>query len=385
MLRNLLFRRNEGAEGEATAILSAPGREAVRKDVFDCYNRFLGREPDPAGLESWTATVKAGLSFDDLRSRFIGSGEFHARSPEAKAAALASVWPGDPLRFSMDDIDSVVAALQVEGFRERVTAGAFMLPDDFDTTLSPDSPEYAAQQLALWRIVTGRSAYDPEVDEDTPEVGGLDAIYRPAFYSTEDPLVAGEHLVALGHMVKLSGLKPGGRALEYGAGFGQIALAFARLGFKVDTVDINRHFSGAVNQVAAHFKVDLTAHVDAFGFNPAGAPSSYDLIYFYESFHHCLQFREVLPRLRDMLKEGGRILLGGEPVLPHDHPLLPYPWGLRLDGECVAVMRQRGWMELGFREDYLLGVFAEAGFAVTKHELPGFHYATVYVAEKRPL
>src|SRR5262249_38732312 len=157
-------------------------------------------------------------------------------------------------------------------------------------------------------------------------------------------------------------LRAGDRALEYGAGFGQIALALARLGVEVHTVDINPAFCDVVSKLAKRYSVNLSSKVGRFGEAPSDAPESYDLIYFYESFHHCLEFPALIERMKRLLSAKGRIILAGEPIVADDSALVPYPWGIRLDGECVAVIHQRGWMELGFRESFLMSLFVRSGF-----------------------
>lgn len=122
----------------------------------------------------------------------------------------------------------------------------------------------------------------------------------------------------------------------------------------------------------------LTGHVGQFGANPAGEPNAYDLVYFYESFHHCLDFHALIPRLGDLLKPAGRVVMAGEPIIVEHNALMPYPWGIRLDGENVLIMRERGWMELGFREHYLMAKFEEAGYRGVKRTASDFHYATLY-------
>lgn len=282
------------------------------------------------------------------------------------------------LRFDFSEIDDVWRALADPARKEQYQQGYFPLPDWFVADLDPRGAEYRDQQLSLWRAITGRAAYRPERDEDCPEISAMDSIYRPAFYATGDAAVAGDHLMALGHLLKRSGVGPKARILEYGAGFGQIALAFARLGATVETVDINPAFCTAISALSAHYRVDLTPHLAPFGFNPAGRPGAYDLIYFYESFHHCLEFQALLPVLHAMLAPDGRVLLAGEPIFTEASDSMPFPWGIRMDGENVAITRLRGWMELGFREDFLLAAFAAAGFRVTKYPSHNSHYATVY-------
>ena len=360
--------------------LSAPvSPQASADDLEGCYRLYMSREPDEDGRSNWMRRVVEGITLDEMRYHFIASPEFHARPVEQKLAALAGLGEGSPRRFSLSDVMTVTAASYVEGFRDQVLTGAFELPESFDRTLAPEDPAFREQQLAFWRLITGRESYDPAKDEDTPEIAGLDVLNRPAFYMKGEAGFAGEQLMAMGHILQLSQLRAGARVLEYGGGFGQIALAFARLGIQVDTVDINPHFCAAVTALADRYGVDLTSHVGEFGDNPAGTPGAYDLIYFYESFHHCLDFKAVIGRLKAMLKPGGKIIMAGEPILTVPEPALPYPWGLRMDGENVIIMRSRGWMELGFMEDFLLKTFAEAGFTGVRHNLGGVRYATAYV------
>lgn len=343
------------------------GEAATHEDLTLCYRTFLGREPDAAGLQTWGQKIEAGMSFDELAAVFRGSPEYLGRQGGKDT----------PVVFGADQIDDIWKGLHDPARVISCKLSTMRLPEGFDLTLDPDSEAWRAQQLDLWALITRRTDYDPLRDEDTPEIGEMDAVLRPSFYATKQTAIVGDHLLGMGQLLKRADLRPGARVLEYGAGFGQIALAFARTGVTVDTVDVNPAFCGAVRQLAERYEVDLTAHVGTFGDNPASEPAAYDLIYFYESFHHCLDFRAVLPKLRAMLKPGGRILMAGEPIFAGPHPALPYPWGIRLDGECVAVMRQRGWMELGFQEDYLMKVFAEAGFSGMKHP-SNDHYAIVY-------
>lgn len=356
--------------------------QGAQEDVEHAYRQILGREPDEGGLRHWLGEVEAGMVVDVLNGHMIASQEFHGRPDDEKLAALTILGEGQPRRFALDQIESVSAALNVDVFRNIAQVGAFALPDGFDLWMDPRSDGYRAQQLALWSAITQRTGYNPVADEDTPEIAHADAILRPAFYSTGNTFVAGDHLMALGHLLRQSGLKAGDRALEYGAGFGQIALAFARTGVQVDTVDINPAFSAAVAQLGERYKVPLAAHVGAFGDNPAGEDGAYDLIYFYESFHHCFDFLEVIPRLHRMLKPGGKVMMAGEPIAQGPVPWLPYPWGIRLDGENVSIMRQRGWMELGFREDFLVSIFQQEGFIFKKYPLDGYHYCTIYSFER---
>jgi|GEM_PF-2967982 len=348
------------------------------EDITQTYRRYLGREPDPIGLEFWINRGQEGMTLDELARAFILSDEFRGLNNFDQLSALSNLGSEEPLRLSLSQVGEAEAAITLPLVRDKLARGTFELPEEFETDLAPLSSDYKDQMLKLWSTITLRSNYNPSVDEDTPEISHSDALYRPAFYAAGDTKVSGDHLMALGHLLLLSGLKQGARALEYGAGFGQIALAFARSGIQVDTVDINKAFSDAVNKAGAYHQAPLKAHVGAFGDNPAGQDQFYDLIYFYESFHHCFDFEDVIPKLYRMLKPGGKVMMAGEPIADGPTPWMPYPWGIRLDIENVTIMRTRGWMELGFQENFIVSIFEKNGFVYKKHPLPQYHYCTTY-------
>lgn len=344
----------------------------TRLDVIQAYQSLLGRAPES---EAVIEDHRRFGSTAELIAAVIGSREYQDRFAREHGLAAA-----DRPSFPLERMDEAVAVYQAgPGPVQAEFAGSVLaLPDWFDHALDPDGEPYRAQMLRLWAAITGRADYDPDTHEDTPEVAAQDALYRPAFYATRDVWFAGSQIMAMGHILVRSGVTADARILEYGAGFGQTALAFARMGAKVDTVDINPAFCRAVGAAAERYRVDLTPHCRPFGYNPAGEDHAYDLVFFYESFHHCLDFAGMIRALPRLLKPGGRVLLAGEPIFPAPAPDMPYPWGFRLDWENVAIMRTRGWLELGFRRDYLVRHFEEAGFAWHFHEDVNSHWAKIY-------
>ena len=173
--------------------------------------------------------------------------------------------PG-PAPLGADDLERAAEILKRfstapgpwDEFRDR----HFALPDWYLPGLDPHSPAYAQQQDRLWEWMSGRRGYRAAEQEQTPEVGDLDPVYQPAFYMLRMPgavELAGKHLISTGHFLRRSGIEAGDRVLEYGAGYGQTALAFARMGALVDTVDVNPHFCRAVQAQAEFFRVPLTA------------------------------------------------------------------------------------------------------------------------------
>jgi len=341
-----------------------------RDDVIDGYREVLGREPENDLVIEHHRQFATRM---DLFAGFMQSNEFKDSFRDRFTSEKS---------FTLDQLDDVALDFQ-RGDHERWRGYSLSLPDWFDPAIAPDSTAYRDQMLRLWEVITERSGYDPASNEDTPEIADLDAIFKPAFFATGDTQFAGGQLMAMGHILLRSGIAPGQRVLEYGAGFGLTALSLARLGAKVDTVDINPAFCRAVQTSSDRYQVDLTPHVGEFGFNPAGVPNAYDLIFFYESFHHSLDFSQLIATFRSLLTPTGKVILAGEPIFDNLCADMPYLWGFRLDWENVAVMRIRGWMELGFQKSFLIGQFDKAGLDCTIHRDPNSHWAQVYEFRQR--
>lgn len=288
--------------------------------------------------------------------------------------------------FRLDDIALIAETHRLFGDTpntswDHLRGKYLILPDWFQQGLDPMSDEYFAQQMRLWNTLAGLDrAYVAELDEAELSIPDVDPVRRPGFYIWRDDSAvqkASDHVLATGMLMKHSGIRPGMWALEYGAGFGQTALALARLGVNVDTVDISATFCGYVKEQADFFQVNLSPFKARFGENPRG-DQKYDLIWFYESFHHCIDFKEVVKRLKLHLAHNGRILLAGEPIGKREYWAVPYPWGLRLESEVVAVIRNRHWFELGFSEHFITSLFVNSGYTADYFDCPMSIYGQVY-------
>jgi len=294
-------------------------------------------------------------------------------------------------RFQANEIDSIRRVYYEEGAAKGGSWDLYRdahlsLPSWFRSDLDPLSEAYRAQQIKLWQLIAGIDRdYDPELDECDMGWDDVDPVRQPGYYIRRDEAavdVAADHWLATGMLLKHSKLRAGDRALEYGPGFGQTALALARLGVHVDTVDISERFCEYVRRQAAFFQVPLEAFRGTFNLNPR--PSErYRLIWFYESFHHCLDFQHVVPRLAGMLVPGGRVILSGEPIVEEPCAAVPYPWGVRLHSEVAAVMRTTRWMELGFTEAFLFDLFERVGFTGHRVDCEPSPFGRLYVFELR--
>ena len=90
-----------------------------------------------------------------------------------------------------------------------------------------------------------------------------------------------------------------------------------------------------------------------------------------------LDHATLLQRCRDWLKPGGVVALAAEPIVPDRSPIVPYPWGPRMDGESLRAMAKFGWMELGFRQSYVDELARRGGWRQERHGLPDNPWAQV--------
>lgn len=293
-------------------------------------------------------------------------------------------------RFDVDEIEDLRRAYYDTGAAaggpwDRYRHAHMRLPSWFQAGLDPWSEEYAAQQHRLWAVITGQDPpYRPELHEQDVGWDDADPVKQPGFYRRRDALAvssAADHVLATGMLLKHCGLKAGDWALEYGPGFAQAGLTLARLGIQVDAVDISPRFCDFVRRQAEHFEVPLHAFLGPFGMAPREG-RRYQLIWFYESFHHCVDFARIVPLLPGLLAEGGRVILAGEPIVEVENEAVPYPWGVRLHSEVVAVMRQTRWFELGFSEAFLFEIFRRSGLAGVRIDCEPSLFGRLYVFER---
>ena len=288
--------------------------------------------------------------------------------------------------FRVDDIELIAKTYDALGNTpgtvwDQLRGKCLALPEWFEQGLPPLSIAYSEQQMRLWKIISGIDReYSPALDEALEPIADVDAVRRPSYYirrNRDAVKDASDHLFATAMVFKHCGLEPGMWALEYGAGFAQTALALARMGVNVDTVDISPTFCGYVKAQADFYQVNLTPFNALFGDNPRGE-QKYDLIWFYESFHHCVDFRNVVGELKHHLTPTGKILLAGEPIGKREYLAVPYPWGLRLESEVIAVIRNLHWFELGFSEDFICNFFVNNGYTAECIECPMSIYGLLY-------
>lgn len=106
----------------------------------------------------------------------------------------------------------------------------------------PDTLEYRDWQLDLWKQVSGRARYTPQIDEADNNIGLTQGISNPFPFSTGDATTIGNYLSAVGLIVRSLALRRGDNVIEFGVGWGHTTMTLARCGYDVTAVDIESGF-----------------------------------------------------------------------------------------------------------------------------------------------
>ncbi|KIZ45318.1 hypothetical protein OO17_08030 [Rhodopseudomonas palustris] len=149
-------------------------------------------------------------------------------------------------------------------------------------------------------------------------------------------------------------------------------------GYDVTVLDIERKYLEIVERRFKKDGLKVSCVLGEF-FEAERIEGTFDVILFYECFHHCLEHASLLKMLKRKLSQNGVIIFAGETI----DDSLPFAWGLNPSGQGVWSIRHRGWMELSFTERYFLDLLDHAGFVVTKNRNPHSAHSTVYTARVR--
>ena len=310
-------------------------------------------------------------------ARLIERALGHARARVAAPAELTCV--RDVASF-MPMLEAIERDARDDGdLRLRLSRVRLVAPELGDLArLDPFSGTYRDAMLALYERIFGRPH---AVTSEGMSYDLAHELAQPFPFSRGSAHVTGGYLVAYGFLIQQLGLSPGARILEVGCGSGALTWFFARAGLRVTALEINP--SGAELTRRYCEGLDPAPRVECVDFEryDPGA-ERYDAIVFFESFHHLVEHVGALRRCAGWLAPGGKVALAAEPIVPAGSPIVPYPWGLRLDGESLRAMAKFGWIELGFQEPYLRDLVARTGFKARAAGLPDNPWAQVRVLER---
>ncbi|MGH9135184.1 MAG: class I SAM-dependent methyltransferase [Ilumatobacteraceae bacterium] len=276
--------------------------------------------------------------------------------------------------------------LSLHEFHRRLDAGLLSLEHWEEASIAaceiggpPDDPHstaYADWVTAAWRVITRRARYDAAVDEafDLPGDGFLG---RPYPYSSSNPTEVSNYMGAVVAAVAQMGVPPPATVVEYGSGWGHLAMALAATGYSVTAVDLNPASVDLLRRRSA--ALGLSLEVVQASFLEHRAVDPVDVVVFFEAFHHCERPFEMLDRCADMLGPSGRMVFVADAI----YDAFYAPWGVRLDGAATFMAARQGWLELGFRRDFFEAELMRRGFEVSWEVLPWLGaYGTLMIADR---
>jgi len=187
--------------------------------------------------------------------------------------------------------------------------------------------------------------------------------------------------IIVGHILQKLDLRAGARVLEVGFGYGNLTELLLRSGIEVHAIDPSASFCSYLEERFGEYGDQLQIACDDL--LNVKLDAVYDAVVFFESFHHMSDHVMALQLTRQALKNNNSLIyFGAEPIVPDnlDDPVVPYPWGVRLDGRSLFTIRKNGWMELGFQRGYFEKVLHKESLETEYYFLNGYHHSSLFVA-----
>jgi SAM-dependent methyltransferase len=241
----------------------------------------------------------------------------------------------------------------------------------------PFSVDYKSFQLEMYEKLVGR----PYRVENEQTDFDFDHAYRWPFpYSSKSPQTVGDSLIAYGFFIRSMNLPNEATVLELGSGYGSLSMHLALMGYDVTCLDMSQNLLRFVEQRAKQLNVSVKTICGDMA--TVEVNRRFDAVLFHESFHHCFEHQLLISRLQDLVVPGGQVFFAAEPVVEDASDLVPYPWGLRMDGLSLISIRRWGWMELGFQRSYFFDLLGRAGWALDHSFLDTTFWASLYTARR---
>lgn len=234
----------------------------------------------------------------------------------------------------------------------------------------PFSPDYRAEVLRLYERLT-REVYRSE-NELTSNKQSAETFEVGFPWISNNFEVIAQELAKTSQAMRAfySRGMSNRRFIEFGAGWGNLAIPLARAQQDVAVVDIDKGFLERIESIARREKIEITRYHGDFVEVAKSITETYDAVIFQSSFHHCLEFECLLEALRaHVLNETGSIFFFSEPIYRE----YTFPWGLRYDGESLWAITNNNWLELGFDQEFFFHLLLRKGFFLSKIDaIPSF-------------
>lgn len=302
---------------------------------------------------------------DDVQGRFADLAKrlFHILPPSMRQEVHRLI-SSPPRRFiEIADLEDILAQTSELFDQSEDTAREFLasirchapkkVPGD------PFSKAYREFAMNLYTVISGTGPY--QVSNEFSGVDPVSSAASPFPYGTGSPKVVANDLRAratLMDALATTGIKPPARVVEFGAGWGNITLELASVGFEITAVEVDPALCEVISARLGTHPVTVVCE-DMGSYR---TPHPFDLAVFFESFHHSSDHLELLRSLHDSVTQDGALLFGAEPIGP-----MAYPWGPRLDGLSLWSMRHDHWLELGFTREYFDEALRRCGWQPRWH------------------
>jgi SAM-dependent methyltransferase len=250
----------------------------------------------------------------------------------------------------------------------------FRMELDLAMPADPFSEKYRLRVMELYQWLHG-SPYELKNEDAAFEFERFVDVPFP--FSTRSGPTVGNHLMAIGHVIRTLDLPDKSRVLELGPGWGHTTIALAQMGHLVTAIDVSRAFIELISARASRANVTVDAVVGDFSMVRT-LTDQFDAVLFFESFHHSTHHLDLLASLDGVVAPGGRVLFAAEPIEEEYYA----PWGPRLDGESLWAIRRNGWFELGFRKSYFLEALRRAGWSAVEVRCGELPSAGILVAQR---
>lgn len=282
---------------------------------------------------------------------------------------------------TFEDLDRVLdeaaalAKTSDAAFREKLQGICFADKFEFGQSFDPLSLGYRDAQLGLYERIAGKpyGVINEYTNFDFDE-----ALRWPFPYASQSASLVGDYLISYGYFIKSMQLPPHAKVLEIGSGYGPLTMHMASMGYQMTCLDISRSLLDYV-QARTH-ALPTPVHTICGDMTSVDIPGTFDAVIFYESFHHCLDHAQMLKRVPALLNPAGLLAFAAEPIVPDSSEIVPYPWGLRMDGLSIWSIRRWGWLELGFQEGYFRKLLQNQGWTVKRRNLMGSGLTDVWLA-----
>lgn len=278
--------------------------------------------------------------------------------------------------MNFDEIDAFLEKLENARDDDHLRAMFNEYETDYDLKIPPDpfSEEYRLNQMELYKKLAGKN-YSVSNEVTSFDVNEL--LKSPFPYCHQSFETVGDTLLAIGFLIKKMALPKSARILEFGPGWGNTSVELAKTGYEVTTVDIEENFVKLISERAKREGLANLTSLQGDFFSIENFNEKFDAVLFFESFHHCDNHQLLIEKIKRVLKPGGKIVFGAEPLVPD----FPIPWGLRMDGQSLWAIRKNGWLELGFNRTYFSDLLKRNGMVVDYFDGKDGPWSSVAIAQ----